>query len=296
MRRRPALRARTDGPLPMALWAAALSVPPRTRRPSAVGRARAGVSRRDPLRRATAGAGRRAGRTLTAVARSCVRTGSRTGRTARLSTRTAWASGTGRTRRPTIWRLARTAPGAGSGPPGPSGSGRPGPGGRARCYADAQAAGPPTRAARRPAGDPGRWSRASWPPGRGGPPSPGRSPSRGRPPCAGRSAGRPCDRSGRGRRGSAIGHPLGAPPALAVARILDEDPGRGQLVAEPVGRRPVTRLPGARPGIEEGLEHGLERLGRAIKSDPEHAVELVEDSRCPARRRRSTSPAHRSGG
>ena len=104
------------------------------------------------------------------------------------------------------------------------------------------------------------WSRArrrtvrrrpeARPPGRRGPPGPPAAARRGPP--AGRSAGRPPRGAGRpaDRRRGAVGQPRtdlrGPPPALAVAGVLDGDPARRQLVAQPVRGRPVPRRAGRR--------------------------------------------------
>ena len=60
-----------------------------------------------------------------------------------------------------------------------------------------------------------------------------------------------------------------APPALAVARVLDGDAARGELVAEPVGRRPVARRPRRDPLVEQrGSSGSGRRLRPAARRAP----------------------------
>ena len=92
----------------------------------------------------------------------------------------------------------------------------------------------------------------------------------------------------RGRGPSGTGLAPGAPPALAVARVLDEDAGRRELVPEPVRRGPVAGRPGRDPGIEEGDLLGGELLGR-VRQDAKHQVQVAQ------RRQRASGVGPRQG-
>ena len=85
-------------------------------------------------------------------------------------------------------------------------------------------------------------------------------------------------------------------PALAVARVLDRDAAREQLVAQPVRLGPVARRARGDPRVEHRLQLGLERRLGAAPRRPAR----VSSSRISAAARagvaRSTACARRSAG
>lgn len=67
---------------------------------------------------------------------------------------------------------------------------------------------------------------------------------------------------------------------LTVLRVLDEPAGRGNLVAETVGFRPVLRLAGLGALVQERLNLGGDLdslLLIAEEDDAEHLVHALED-------------------
>ena len=120
--------------------------------------------------------------------------------------------------------------------------------------------------------------------------------ARGRPPVAGDACGAPARRPraggrARGRGRSAMADLHGASPALAVARVLDGDAERRELVAQAVRRGEVAWPRGPRPAPRAAPRSpGRGRRRSASGRIAEHLVEIAERSSA-GRRRPWTSTA-----